>query len=105
MWRGGGLGTCVGLRFHPCSFHQTSSPLPLALANTEGLGVQGARCTAWCCMPGFYCRSVTLTRVRLCQPNHSASFLSQEEVMDWLLTICLAHCKACGGNRSFQGGN
>lgn len=25
--------------------------------------------------------------------------------MDWLLTICLANCKASGSNRSFQGSN
>lgn len=104
MWRGR-AAKCVGLHFHPCSFPQTSSPLPLTPAKAEGPGAQGARRTAWCCVRRFYCRCLTLTRVRLCQPNHSASFLSLEEVMDWLLTICLAHSKACGGNRSFQGSN
>jgi len=104
-WQRAGLDTCVGLHFHPCSFPQTSSPLLLTLANAKATGVQGAWCRAWCYWRRFYCRTLMLTCVCLCQPNHSAPFLSREEVMDWLLTICLAHCKACGGNRSFQCSN
>lgn len=105
MWWGGSLAICVGLHFCPCSFPQTSSPLPLHVADSERMVVPGAGCTAWCCMRRLYCRPLTLAHVRPCQPNHSASFLSLEEVMDWLLTICLAHCKASGSNRSFQGSN
>lgn len=77
MWQGGHLGTCTGLHFYPCRFPQTSVSPSTNSCKRRGPGEQGARCAAWSCRQRFYCRSLTLSCVCLCQPNHSASFLSR----------------------------